>query len=749
MQKKRVQRTDIIRDYIHKILENQEIDYDEEWWGETAAKEELEKLAHTDSNYVTDSDQMKMEGNEKLIFAVFQKDPQSLLNMVREKVSSLARTPSVSGLQLVLFTKNMRDRTVLDETFTKNVLEQMRTNARRISGNKKLLVRHTYILDQVYIKQTITLKNLKRHEMMQMPPIRSGINLETSESDAAGNSSALNALVLTVDLFQLAELYNLVGDRLFKNNVRFGINETLDVDQAIRETLEKHPEEFWFKNNGVTILVENPDFKPRSVEELLLDQIEPDREPRFSVINGAQTISTAARYFFKLEHQTNDHTLFANEREHADKQLKKSRTAQVLLRIIHIAPSEASGQAPHSRKMAKEISVALNRQKPIKIEDIAFTTPFAEKMADYLKRGYASGAVSFQLVRRGEGDSLHPWMDLVQFARTRMACLGSPGPARTQGAKTFLKLRMESEEPAFERTEIFTEDWRNADQSQESFLFRRDYGSIWFAHQTARAYDKIRRSISNESPDALTIIRNGKWYFTAFLVNIMNGFSTYHSSNNKDMPDFSDFNYTADDVFLKLPEAIRCFADMLLLYIESSTKYKEINSNLFKGNDLYKDFIKELRSGHISCSMQEKLQTFADLFDLTLPWEGSDAPSTLPVISGHYMLLNQKKLTFESVAQAMLDTVSHILTNYTPEDDVLKETCSGWLTDDPANIAEGFGYFRSLKSITVNGKIYWVGTSSSTRTKCRQIRQLCKIAEVPANEIFWFIDSPDEPVLSW
>ena len=61
-----------------------------------------------------------------------------------------------------------------------------------------------------------------------------------------------------------------------------------------------------------------------------------------------------------------------------------------------------------------------------------------------------------------------------------------------------------------------------ADEEEEPDLFRHHYGALWFAHETAKEYDKQRKTAAKgESSHIASVINNGKWYFTAVLVQML------------------------------------------------------------------------------------------------------------------------------------------------------------------------------------------------------------------------------------
>ncbi len=741
----RMKREECFRNYINEILRNREVDCDEEWWNHDNARKELTALAGAKGNYITDSRKMNIEGAETLILAVYKEKDDIFVKTVKEKISILSSYTKASDIQLVFFVGNMRSRIFLEKIFQRNVF---------------------CILIQEHERQEAKLESLNRFEMMQEPPISGKINLEKGDAPLQNeDNKSIRGLVCTASLLQIVELYNMLGDQLFKYNVRIGMKETLGVDSAIRNTLETEPDQFWFKNNGITILVENPDFKVNSAETLMLDDRKSGGELGFSVVNGAQTINTAAQYFYGLEDQLE--SCSASEREEIEWKLNRSKKARVLLRVIHI-PVESETDQPSC--MAKEISVALNRQKPIKIEDIAFTAPFVEKLTKYLSMDSVRENDVFQLVRRGEKTDEYRQMDLVEFSRARLACAGCPGDARNQGANELLKVRVEDGENFLANKLIFSRDFLAADETDEDRVFRRDYKAVWHAHQIASEYEKTGRGIDSTEQDIQNVIKNGKWYFTAFLIQMLNGLEEYDKnaysgkSGEDKLPDFSNFACNLKEVLEPIPQAIKCFANIVVTFIkktEKNEKYGEPDSNLFKKNDLYKDIIREIKEKRKLTKKELSRQPalvqcmeFAKLFQLEIFEESPVGESEAETdekrtLAGKFVILGSGKYTVQSDAHAIAMVTEYILTYYPPVKEALKEM-DGWITDDKRVSQEGQGYFSGTpKLVDVNGKNYWIGTHSNTKIKCRQMKRLCELASVPQGCIFWYKEVRDKPQFSW
>lgn len=92
----------------------------------------------------------------------------------------------------------------------------------------------------------------------------------------------------TVPVRDVAQWYDDHGDALYEQNVRKSLGLTR-INSGIKETLLNEPENFWYFNNGITVLCD--DIKPQ-----YLGRWRPDEPVRLtmkgvSVVNGAQTVS--------------------------------------------------------------------------------------------------------------------------------------------------------------------------------------------------------------------------------------------------------------------------------------------------------------------------------------------------------------------------------------------------------------------------------------------------------------------------
>lgn len=730
------------------MLENQGDNADDEWWEDENAREELIRLSCAKEDCISDSDALRIESSEKLILAVYKKDEDLLFEQIVKK------------------------------SFSKKVQNKIAAGIK----TKRITVKYTYVIVQAYTKQTVCLKNIKKFETLHMPPVSGFINREASVEKCSGglHKDMLHAVVFAVDLFQLVEIYDRIGDQLFNNNVRFGINEMLGVDREICKTLKDEPDHFWYKNNGITILAEYNDMRYRSPETIFLDQIEADEEPEFSVINGAQTITASAKYFFELEYECAK-TQDASKKKVLEAQSADSKRAMVMVRVICVPKEE--------RALAKEISVALNRQKPIKIEDIVYTTPFVEKLADYLDQGIETGQTSFRIARRGDESLKNQQLELISFVRAVKACMGRPGEARSKSANELLKYNINDEgKYIFQQKDVFPDQWMEAEEEKDT-VFQRFYGAAWFAWQISLKYDELRKQLKAEKADILTVIRNGKWYFTAALVQLLNGFSGVKGRAGAKGGDFTAFSYSLEMVESQLTEGIERFAALVEYYVNTSKKYGILDSNIFKKNDCYKDLIQIIERVYDTANIEyihkdknliKYIKEFVSVFSINISKNIADADKASAEASnnkpaaagssdsnsidrldnaGHgvtggsayrYVVLNARRTEVKSMAEAMKITVAYILNHY-PQvwDKMDNRSITKWLTKDQEQVNQKDGYFRNgVKTIEIGTDTYWMGTTSNISAKKGQMERLCALAEVNRNEIYWYENSA-EPVFQW
>jgi len=91
-------------------------------------------------------------------------------------------------------------------------------------------------------------------------------------------------------LSDLVKLHDKEKSALFDKNIRLFLGPKTEVSQSIQQTLATKPTHFFYLNNGVTVLCERIDPKSNKSGGQRL------KITGFSVINGAQTISSATQF---------------------------------------------------------------------------------------------------------------------------------------------------------------------------------------------------------------------------------------------------------------------------------------------------------------------------------------------------------------------------------------------------------------------------------------------------------------------
>ena len=749
----RARRIENYKEYIRNILSNRDIDCDETWWDSEEAHKALNLLVRAEKWEVTSSVQMGIDSSENFLFLKFTEDSGGLLQSLEEQARIQAKLPESAekNIYIICLVDNMKSRVFLERLFLSAEGKAMKKNIRKEMKPWKGTVNFLYILDNSYHEQDIKLTSVNRFEFIQMPPMKCHINWENEDRTEVSN----RGYVTSVHLYQLVEIYNRIGDKLFKRNVRYGLNEQLGVDRAIKETLRNSPGEFWFKNNGITILVERSDFKLDRVEEVLLEHISEYGELHFSVINGAQTITASAQCLYEMEYDLKELQKNGEAEEAAklEERIRKSKNAKVLLRIIHISHSAQTAESEaDSTREVNEISVALNRQKPIKAEDIAFASPFVVKLAAFLEREQINGKRYFRLVKRGEGNIARRTVDLVDFARARKACAGYPGDARSKGTSFLLSTRNETGgEYSFQDKTIFVPEWLEAEDELEAGIFAKYYGAVYFAVRVADFYGKNAKKIITDNPLKAAVLQNGKWYFTTYMVQLFNGYRS----------DFSQFTDCFELIRDKLKDLMELFAELCGEAAQQSGNYPVLDSNTFKKDELYILTRNEADANRFAQIINDNLDD-DEKIDLVSyrevtggnrqPSSDADSPAQkTPNGKAKFIKLNNGPVErVNSTAHAMVKTVQFVLDNYPGHEEELLISGTDWFTDDRTRAEEGYGYLRRSVEVTgSDGKTYWVGTHSNSVVKYNQIDLLCSLLHVKKHSISWMALDGKTPLFSW
>ncbi len=195
--------------------------------------------------------------------------------------------------------------------------------------------------------------------------------------------------------FGLAKINDLVGlhgkhgKALYAKNIRVFLGQATEVNRAIRDTLATKPADFMYFNNGVTALCEQLEPKSGSRSEKKF------KITGLSVINGAQTIASSARY--------------AEENKGAD-----ISAAYVMMTLIKAESDDAFGKA---------VTRARNHQNPVLLANFAALDDQQER----LRRELAYLDIHYAYKAEGPDNTQDPQRIRIDEAAQALALL-QPDP---------------------------------------------------------------------------------------------------------------------------------------------------------------------------------------------------------------------------------------------------------------------------------------------------------------------------------
>lgn len=419
--------------------------------------------------------------------------------------------------------------------------------------------------------------------------MRKSIKVKNRNGMFSNNLKDSKGHIFTANLFDLVEVYHLLGNRIFTDNIRFGISDKYNVDKEIIRTLTNSPEEFWHLNNGITIVCRKDTFDFSLMKNIILNA---EKYDTLSVINGAQTIRASSR-------------MFADER--IDSEVKKTaiREAWVLLRIIQLG-DDLNNQVVASEKIA----IALNRQKPIQPEDIAFKEPqistinsFADKVME--KSEIELTKYVFKIVRRGDQQSsFKRYYSLEEYARVaHILFQNKPGEARNASREKLLGM-LDSKENIANLQKILPHNTEGISDKE----FEKYYKPVIFLLKSKKCIDEVIKGSRPINP-ILNYSRYLILYciFNSLLLEFF-GFTTSDYFNEKNKHDYSSWNMDAG----KAEQIVTKESIMKLLDIikekwdqTSSGNPQVFDSNAFKSDlniisffDSNKEAIREIFSDY-------------------------------------------------------------------------------------------------------------------------------------------------------
>lgn len=143
-----------------------------------------------------------------------------------------------------------------------------------------------------------------------------------------------------VQLQDLVKLHDKYGKALYERNIRTFLGHKTEVNASIQKTLAENPNEFMYLNNGVTALCQEIFPKGAKAAQGGKKRL---RLHGFSVINGAQTIASSARFLA----------------ENIEKGIAAARVSLTLIK------ADADGD------FGKSVTRARNHQNPVLLANFA------------------------------------------------------------------------------------------------------------------------------------------------------------------------------------------------------------------------------------------------------------------------------------------------------------------------------------------------------------------------------------------
>ena len=180
-----------------------------------------------------------------------------------------------------------------------------------------------------------------------------GIKLLPANVSSDGVSTYLGVMPASL----LSEIYNEFGQRLLESNVRTFLDFTKKINNGMRKSLVKEPENFFAYNNGITVTASNIKTEAAG-EQIYVTEIE-----NMQIVNGGQT--TAAIYFSPREKGS----IKGIDKELYYKDIDLSKVfVQMKLTVV--------GNKEVSNLMKSNIAFFANSQNAIQNSDLISNHPF-------------------------------------------------------------------------------------------------------------------------------------------------------------------------------------------------------------------------------------------------------------------------------------------------------------------------------------------------------------------------------------
>lgn len=208
-------------------------------------------------------------------------------------------------------------------------------------------------LNEFSIYDYARIMQLLRDKLRDFTPLIAPYTLPYKDRDKAIIKTDPNrSWMLTVPIEEIRMMVNKHQDKLFRKNVRNFLGKST-TNKAIQETLKREPENFWYYNNGITILCDEANL---NVESHYIRLVNPQ------IVNGCQTARSIEKFRGELK-------------------------GDVFVRIIE----------SKSHSFINSITLYQNSSNPVKMRDFKSNDPVQVRLKHELgRRGY------YYEIKRGE-----------------------------------------------------------------------------------------------------------------------------------------------------------------------------------------------------------------------------------------------------------------------------------------------------------------------------------------------------------
>lgn len=485
-------------------------------------------------------DKENIENNAVMLIGILIDDKEGIVNFIRnlsEICEDVDESKKLSNYIFVFFPELKYKYLMMEEV--KNNLAEIRKILK--CNSKNLFINYTKLLHGK-TKKTFVINVDSRIRSLEYP---FGTNNDTDVNDSL--SQCFQSRVYTAKLKDIIDIYDYVGDQLFEKNVRYQIEDQLNLNDSIVDTLEHNPKDFWFLNNGITLLIEDNKiidlFNPKSI---MIDIIS-NEKLNFSVINGAQTISTSHAAYFSKNVKSDDDT-------------------KVILRVVY--PKENMDEKDLT-VLINKITIGLNRQKEIKNEDLNY---FDDLIVSINELYDPYDMRKFKIVKRGDEVTGNKIL-LFQFCKLVTAIMGKPGSAKNQSPNRQFE----------EISQIVAEDkGEKKDLTKE--IYAKYFNAVVFARNFMIEYENFRNkkyADFKKSSAKDKIKRYSVYYLTAVLVYILN------DCQNDDFSNFIYVGFKSYDF-----DFFKTVIDYFHKLIRQNKLSQSYSQEVFKKDDLFNNIYK-------------------------------------------------------------------------------------------------------------------------------------------------------------